>query len=169
MTKQEAMKLWINRDWSNIPGSLVERAFKENTEELELLAGGSRVSDCCDDADLRESTDKDTDEKVYTCDACEKECETHWSGAEYAWPAAWGKMFIPEDPCDRRWIENNADAVAALGFIVYTSDETGIILGIDGAGFDFYAERWMPLYDLRGFKWHVDDAAVTAREASYVE
>jgi hypothetical protein len=37
MTLEEAVKLWVNRDFNNIPTELIKRAFKDNFEELELL------------------------------------------------------------------------------------------------------------------------------------
>ena len=38
MTLEEAVKLWVNRDFSNISTMLIKRAFKDNYEELELLS-----------------------------------------------------------------------------------------------------------------------------------
>ena len=195
MDLEEAVRLWVNRDFSNVPGSLVERAFKENPEDLEMLAGGERVSDCCDEpaTDKRPKEDQcaccegdmhegpedadphwivvirdgrifcsdecadigaGDDDITHWCTSCDKPCETHWSGAQHAWPAAWGTMFIPNDSGDEHWIRDNAETVAECGFIVYESDETGIILGIDGAGYDFYADHWTPLYHARNLKWH---------------
>lgn len=38
MTFDEAVKLWVNRDFDNIPTELIKKAFLENPEELELLS-----------------------------------------------------------------------------------------------------------------------------------
>ena len=38
MTLDDAVKLWVNRDYSNIPTELVKKAFKDNYDELELLS-----------------------------------------------------------------------------------------------------------------------------------
>ncbi len=32
-----------------------------------------------------------------------------------------------------------------------------ILIGIDGVGYDFFEAHWEPLYDLLGYKWHLDD------------
>ena len=48
----------------------------------------------------------------------------------------------------------NIDDVEACGFLVYDSDETGILLGVDGCGYDFYSSHWIPLYKKRGLWWH---------------
>ena len=37
MTLEEAVKLWVSKDFNNIPTELIKRAFKDNFEELELL------------------------------------------------------------------------------------------------------------------------------------
>ena len=71
-----------------------------------------------------------------------------------AWPAGWGYLFHPKNVIDEEWIRRNLDKVAECGFLVYNSEETGILLGIDGAGYDFYEAYWLPLYRARGLKWH---------------
>ena len=38
MTLDDAVKLWVNRDFANIPTQLVKKAFKDNYDELELLS-----------------------------------------------------------------------------------------------------------------------------------
>ena len=49
------------------------------------------------------------------------------------------------------------------GFRVYQHEEWGFFFGIDGAGYDFYSEHWIPLYKRRGLQWH-DPAAEKAEE-----
>ena len=53
------------------------------------------------------------------------------------WPATWGWLFHPNNSMDERWIEENIQEVEECGFLVYSSDECGVLLGIDGMGFDF--------------------------------
>ncbi len=45
MTLEEAVKLWVNRDFSNIPSELIKRAYKNNPEELELLSSKYPIYD----------------------------------------------------------------------------------------------------------------------------
>ena len=71
----------------------------------------------------------------------------------------WGYMWQMHDPCDIHWIEEE-DGVRILsrcGFRVYQSEKYGIFFGIDGAGYDFYDEHWIPLYKARGLKWHDEE------------
>ena len=44
--------------------------------------------------------------------------------------------------------------MSECGFRIYESDEWGYFFGIDGAGYDFYSEHWIPLYRKRGLQWH---------------
>ena len=73
---------------------------------------------------------------------------------ELDWPAGWGTLFAPNDPTDRRWIQEHIDEVEECGFIVYSCDEFEILLGIDGCGYSFYPAHWEPLYKKRGLQWH---------------
>lgn len=68
----------------------------------------------------------------------------------------WGWMWQFGDMLDDEWLEDekNVQKMSQCGFRIYHHDEWGYFFGIDGAGFDFYAERWAPLYIARGLHWH---------------
>lgn len=72
----------------------------------------------------------------------------------------WGTMWSFGDGCDDWWLENEGgiEIMSKCGFRIYEHDEWGYFFGIDGAGYDFYAEHWIPLYKMRGLQWH-DPAA----------
>ena len=70
----------------------------------------------------------------------------------------WGTFFMPKTSLDADWLADNAESVASLGFTLIYRDGDFWGLGIDGAGYDFYEAHWLPLYRLRGFRWH-DGAA----------
>lgn len=73
---------------------------------------------------------------------------------EYIEPI-WGTIFQPRDLSDSNWIEDNAQEIYdKCGVLVGRTDEVGVFLSIDGCGYSFYGEHWLPLYDLRGFNWH---------------
>lgn len=65
----------------------------------------------------------------------------------------WGWLWLIDDISDSDWMRGNIETVAELGFDVFESDD-GLFLGIDGAGYDFYGEHWIPLYKARGLQWH---------------
>ena len=149
MNKQEAIKEFA-ADFDHIPTSLITKAYNwedGSAEQLELLAGGTP---CCLNCG-GESEEADPIGKP--CEYCEDNQEGEYEfRATYAWPAAWGWMFHPKD--DEDWIRDNPKLVAQAGFLVYDCDEAGILLGVDGAGYDFYEAHWAKLYDLRGLQWH---------------
>ena len=123
MTLDDAVKLWANRDFSNIPTELVKRAFKDNIDDLQLLSS---------------------------------------EYPELDYPPGWGTMFHPEWSLDEEWIREHVREVEDCGFLIYDSDETGILLGVDGCGYDFVCEHWTPLYKIRGLQWHEEKSKAAA-------
>lgn len=77
----------------------------------------------------------------------------------------WGTMFIVNDSVDKRRIESllkdeDEDSEMMGSFKV---GDTGInawwidgelVLGINGAGYDFYEAHWIPLYKALDYHWH---------------
>jgi len=67
----------------------------------------------------------------------------------------WGWVFVPDNNTDEEWIKEHAkDIWSKCYIVVYETDELGVYLGINGAGYSFYEVHWIPLYKLRGLKWH---------------
>ena len=68
----------------------------------------------------------------------------------------WGTMWSFSEPMDDWWLEekNGLEAMARCGFRIYRQEDYGYIFGIDGAGYDFYEDHWIPLYKERGIQWH---------------
>jgi hypothetical protein len=69
-------------------------------------------------------------------------------------PCAHGWMYHPDFSLDEEWIRENIEKVETCGFLVFETDETGILLGVDGGGYSFVDEHWHPLYLVRELKWH---------------
>lgn len=77
---------------------------------------------------------------------------------DYCDAPMWSTWFQPDDMCDMQWLDEHQEEVMELGFTcIYDRDGDLWGLGIDGAGFDFYEAFWVPLYELRGFKWHDEE------------
>ena len=68
----------------------------------------------------------------------------------------WGTMWSFGDNIDDYWLEekNGLELMSRCGFHIYQSEEFGYFFGIDGAGYDFYEDHWIPLYKARGLHWH---------------
>ncbi|MCA9078429.1 MAG: hypothetical protein KDA93_25605 [Planctomycetaceae bacterium] len=86
------------------------------------------------------------------------------------WPM-WGTAFIPKESIDadnirkllteivptddeqQIFAEQGWSEVADTG--IYAIELDGeLILGIHGAGYDFYESHWAPLYEALGYQWH---------------
>ena len=71
----------------------------------------------------------------------------------------WGTMWAFGNAIDDDWLrgEFGTDGLRLMsecGFRVYESDRWGYFFGIDGAGYSFYEQHWVPLYRARGLCWH---------------
>ena len=68
----------------------------------------------------------------------------------------WGTMWSFGESVDVYWLANGAGlmALSECGFRVFYHEDFGYFFGIDGAGYDFYTEHWIPLYKARGLHWH---------------
>jgi hypothetical protein len=87
------------------------------------------------------------------------------TGAEF-YGIMWGTMFMVNNPFDRDHIKSLLRTVEDQEDELYGSqqvEDTGIyafeidgelVLGINGAGYDFYSHHWFPLYDALGYEWH---------------
>lgn len=71
----------------------------------------------------------------------------------------WGTMWAFGEQTDNDWLSGrfNEDALqkmADCGFRIYEQEDYQYIFGIDGAGYSFMEEHWIPLYKARGLHWH---------------
>lgn len=75
----------------------------------------------------------------------------------YEYFPMWGTMWSFGDIADEWWLDNNLEVMKECGFRIYESEDYGYVFGIDGAGYDFYASHWLPLYNARGLRWHKEE------------
>jgi len=78
----------------------------------------------------------------------------------------WGTMFIVNDSFDEKQMKALLKPIEAEEDELYGTQEIGdtgisafdidgeFVLGIHGAGYDFYEHHWIPLYDALGYTWH---------------
>lgn len=151
------------------------RAAPDEWEELTLPRAGSRVHvfDLPDSCDTREHLGEIV---AYAADLDKYRVDLDGGPSILVEPdnlevvdedtlPMWGTMWSFGDSCDNYWLEY-ADGIRVMsdcGFRIYRHEEWGHFFGIDGAGYDFYSEHWIPLYKRRGLQWH-DPAAEKAEE-----
>ena len=70
----------------------------------------------------------------------------------------WGTIFEAKDNTIKDWILNDYEKIITeAGFTIIDLSrenegeyETGVFLGVNGAGYDFYDQHWIPLYKIFG-------------------
>ena len=87
------------------------------------------------------------------------------TGAEF-YGIMWGTMFLVNDPVDKQRIQALLQPVEDTEDELYGTEEVGdtgisafdidgeLVLGIHGAGYDFYEHHWIPFYTALGYAWH---------------
>lgn len=177
MTISDAAHKWVS-EFNAIPQSMIERLMRaapDEWEELTLPHAGSRVHvfdlpDSCDTLEhLGEIVAYAADLNKYRVDldggpSILVEPDNLEVVDEDTLPM-WGTMWSFGDSCDDYWL-GYADGIWVMsdcGFRIYQHKKWGYFFGIDGAGYDFYSEHWIPLYKSRGLQWH-DPAAEKAEE-----
>ena len=168
-TIKEACQLWVERDMNQVPTSVVEKLM--------------RVSDYSDITEITPPAEYDhisifsgdyagEDGEIVRC-VGDDEYIVELDSSKYPDPVTvfedefevqrddglpmWGTMWEFKDVCDEQWLENNLQAVADCGFRIYESEDYGYLIGIDGAGYDFYEAHFCPLYKTRGLHWHKEN------------
>ena len=166
-TEREATQEWL-REFNFVPGSVIEKLVRYDeavsyydSDAFRLIA--SPLIECpgCyghyeGAFSLSELQNADARGQGVRCEHCQYNRGGDWQMGRprYAFPCGWGTLFAPRDSCDIDWFKEHADAIAKLGFYVFESEDWDILLGIDAGGFDFYEAYWIPLYRLRGLRWH---------------
>ena len=79
---------------------------------------------------------------------------------DYSLPI-WGTLWAFDDSIDIAWLDTDIGlaSMSDCGFRIFHHEDFGYFFGIDGAGYDFYSEHWIPLYLARGLHWHHDTSS----------
>lgn len=164
LTIKEAAEEWV-RGFNAIPQTLIEKAYMDNIDsinEVTPIATGDVVySNELQDQYEVYSIDREN-EKITIIDNDDIEVELNIDEVDredYNYLPMWGTMWTFGESMDDYWLEeqDGLEKMADCGFRIYETDELGYIFGIDGAGYDFYEDHWIPLYQARGLKWHEQD------------
>lgn len=160
-TTNDAAHEWV-REMNAYPRIMIEKLMENDIDswhEVTALHVGCRVY-CYDNAEFGYITEYDDNVELYTIEldsneeitASENELEIN----RYDTLPMWGTMWSFGDSCDDWWLneEDGIRKMSECGFRIYNSDEFGYFFGIDGAGYNFYDNHWIPLYKKRGLQWH---------------
>lgn len=169
MTLKRATEAWVST-FNAIQQGMIEKLIINNLEEWQEVTTPSCnnriyhfdsgrygiINEIHEDTDNDEITyiiELDNDDIIKTTDIDDFEVEND------AWLPMWGTMWSFGDSADDYWFtnEDGIRIMSECGFRIYEHEEFGYFFGIDGAGYDFYENHWMPLYIRRGMKWHKDE------------
>lgn len=171
-TIKDATRFWVGQ-FNAVPQGMIETLIKADPEDWSEVTEPSRcdrvyVYELPDDADTLEHGGEirsyDAETELFTVElddgtmvSVEEDCfDVERDGSL----PMWGTMWSFGDNIDDWWLEEK-DGIRQMsdcGFRIYHSEEFGYWFGIDGAGYDFYDEHWIPLYKARGLHWHDDRA-----------
>lgn len=170
LTLRAATQEWIAQ-FDHVPASIIEKMAEADeymrcydSDTLRLVAGPRTECNWCNATYEGRQTLKQLHEaqeqgQGEPCPFCDGNLGDSWVYGDpvNAFPCGWSTLFAPRDACDKEWTLEHADEVGNLGLFVFESEDFGYLLGIDGAGFDFYEALWVPLYQARGLQWHEVD------------
>lgn len=160
MNKREAVEKFVERDFNSVPQDWVQIVAEHNGEYPNLPMWGtmwiidnwlgeklwenSRVmAPNYDEIDLEEVERKEGEEKRKLLEKAIE--EEDWSELE---------MYYDEEMAyERSVLDKDGDPTSM--FIYEVGDE--YVVGINGAGWDFYDGVWDRIYDTLGLQWHKEE------------
>lgn len=168
-TKREAAQDWV-KSFTRIPQSVIRKLWEANEDdfyEITPIKVGDTVSvydnKYCykDDGEVISIKDGILSVKLSDGEIIEED-ESHFEAERDSYFPMWGTMWAFEENVDEEWffgdiIGPHIQDMADCGFRIYESEDYGHVFGIDGAGYDFYEEHWIPLYEKRGLHWHKEE------------
>lgn len=164
-TIKEAAQAWV-REFNAIPFSILEKLLEINPDELQEItppAAGDRVYVYNPPAGENEGEIIQREDDLYTIElddgtTCVLEPSEFDVQHDGSLPM-WGTLWAFGDSVDNWWLEERGglQAMADCGFRIYEQEDYEYVFGIDGAGYDFYSEHWIPLYKARGLHWHKEE------------
>lgn len=152
MTINEAAKSWVRSCINEIPTDLVKcfrYQLKEVTiplkeDEVNIWVDGKTVHGYITDIENGVYTVESNDETKYECEIKDiKEVIYDDKLPIY------GIMFSFKDSLNDEWLDDNIQVMSECGFRIFKHSEHGYFFGIDGAGYNFDDEHWLPLYKIR--------------------
>lgn len=169
VTVEQACERWVG-GFNAIPQSFLEKFCKvggmDEFYEITPPSVGDRVyvynvPDGCDHGGEVAEYDEDKDEWLILLDSHEtiSKAKDDFEVERDGFFPMWGTMWTFGDRADEYWLEElgGLQKMADCGFRIYEQEDLGYIFGIDGCGYDFYSAHWIPLYRMRGLRWHDEE------------
>ena len=171
-TIKDAAHAWVE-GFSHIPRGICEKLLESNCDELVEVtppAAGERVFiydgefGSCEGVIIgRKEGPAYSGETMYSIQLDDdRECVVEKGSFEVCRDdilPMWGTLWAFSGQLDNDWLADygGLQLMADCGFRIYEQEDYQYIFGIDGAGYDFYHDHWIPLYKARGLQWHESD------------
>ena len=166
MTIKEAAERWVS-EMNEYPQDMIEMlmsAKPDDWREVTLPRIGDRVyvtdlPDGCEEYELDGEIENFTDDlyliNLYDGNTVEVGVDDFEAERDSYLPM-WGWLWSFGDSVDDYFLEDldGIKKMSESGFRIYENEEWGYFFGIDGCGYSFYEEHWIPLYKARGLHWH---------------
>ena len=172
-TIREAAREWVDQ-FNVVPSAVLEKLMRLNSMEVWEITPPSRH----DRVYILEGEYHGKEGEVVSHEADEEDGETVYiikldDGGEAREAASnleiqqdsvfpmWNDMWAFSNGIDNDWLEERGglQLMADCGFRIYEQEDYGYVFGIDGAGYSFLEEHFIPLYKARGLHWHDEEAA----------
>ena len=167
-TVKDGANLYVERELTAIPMSVVEKLARisdyTDFEEVTPVSVYARVysNDYQSSGEVTEITEDEDGNEIITVELDSGETvktdrdDLSREDDEYfpMWGTMWAFGSFEQDKCEDI---DFLTQLANIGFRIYLSEDYGYVIGIDGAGYDFYEAHWIPLYKLLGLHWHEED------------
>jgi hypothetical protein len=170
MNIKEATNKWIN-EFNFVSEALIKNAVGDDLSDWidltqNVITAGDTVYHDGEDWEVLEVDGEfltleplDDELEIIEVKAWEVEPEEDYYSGLFP---MWGTLFNPKSGLDEEWIQNNLEKVKECGLRAFEYYPTGdIFLGVDGAGYSFMDNHWIPLYKARGLQWHDFEEEVT--------
>lgn len=164
-TIEEATQDWV-RGFNVFPQNMIEAICEskgfQSFNEITIPSIGNRVYEY-NNSEYGEITNYNSKKEVYTIkldngDVCKDEVFDFEVVNEEHFPAC-GFLYQFDNNLDDYWLEekDGIKIMSNLGFRIYYNEDWGYFFGIEGYGYNFYEEHWIPLYKAKGMHWHKEE------------
>lgn len=159
MTKQEAVQKWVD-GFSNIPQNWIKLVLEAEHEYRTLPMWGTMfIVERFDGEKMLENSrlmvyDKDEIdlEEIEEKEGVDRREEVEKAIEEDDWIVL--EEYVDEEMAGERAVLDKDGA--PMSVYIYEVDGEYVI-GVNGAGYNFFDGVWDRLYDAMGFKWHKED------------
>ena len=171
-TIRDAANAWV-REFSHIPQGICKKLLEANCDELVEVTpptAGERVFiydgefyGCRGVVIGRNEGPAYSGETMYDIQLDDgRECVVEKDSFEVCHDDVlpmYGILWAFANQLDNDWLEyyGGLQLMADCGFRIYEQEDYRYIFGIDGAGYSFMDDHWIPLYKARGLQWHESD------------